>query len=58
MKTLAKDFLFSYIKKDLVGDPLNKVVNLEKQFLENMDDLNLTKDVFEPRNCYRFEGAK
>lgn len=56
--TMANDLFFSRIKKDLAGEPLKTVINLEEQFIKNMDDFQITKDVFEPRKCYRFEGTK
>ena len=56
--TMANDLFFSRIKKDLAGEPLKTVINLEEQFNNNMDDFQITKGVFEPRHCYRFEGTK
>ena len=58
MKTLAEDLFFSRIKKDLVGEPLNVVCELEKQFKRNSDEFEVTETVFNPRKCYRFEGTK
>ena len=57
-KTLAEDLFFSRIKKDLVGEPLNVVCKLEKQFKRNSDEFEVTETVFNPRKCYRFEGTK
>lgn len=58
MKTLAKDLVFSRMKKDLVGKPYQRIEKLEKEFLSNMDEITLTPDTFDPRKCYRYEGAK
>ena len=58
MNTLTSDLFFSRIKKDLVGDPLETILNLEKKFIENMDDFKVSKKTFDPRKCYRYKGAK
>ena len=58
MKTLEKDLVFSRLKLDLVGPLYNKIVELEKEFLLNMDGFELTLDTFDPKNCYRYEGAR
>ena len=58
MMTLAENLFFRKIKEDLTGEPLAKVEKLEKEFLENSDDFKITKNVFDPRKCYRYEGSK
>jgi len=58
MKTLAVDLFFFRIKKDVVGEPLSKIEKLKKKFCENMDLFELSVDTFDPKKCYRFEGAK
>lgn len=57
MKTLANDLVFSRMKQDLVGEPLDKILKLETEFISNMDDFEISSK-FCPRKCYRFEGAK
>jgi hypothetical protein len=58
MKRLAEELVFSRMKSDLTGEPLEKVIQLEKQFLKNMGVFDLTPTTFDPRKCYRYEGAK
>lgn len=58
MNTLASDLFFFSIKKDLVGDPPETILNLEKKFIENMNDFKVSKKTFDPRKRYRFEGTK
>ena len=58
MENLAENLFFDRLKADLVGEPLNAIIELEKQFKENMDDFFLTEKNFYPRKCYRFEGTK
>ena len=56
MNTLAQDLMFSRMKQDIVGKPLE--IMLELEFVSNMDDFELKPDIFDPRKCYRYEGAK
>lgn len=58
MKTLAKDLVFSRMKSDLTGEPLERISLLEQKFLSNMDDFELNPKTFDPRKCYRYEGTK
>ena len=58
MNTLAQDLMFSRMKQDIVGKPLEKMLKLESEFVSNMDDFELKPDTFDPRKCYRYEGAK
>ena len=58
MKTLAKDLVFSCMKSDTRGLALSKLIEIEKEFLSNMDNIELTPSTFDPRKCYRYEGAK
>jgi hypothetical protein len=51
---LADDLFFSRIKEDLVSEQLNAVIRLEEQFIKNMDQLEITKKIFDPRKCYTF----
>lgn len=53
-----KTLFFSRIKKDLVGEPLNAINKIENKFYDNMEDFSLTKESFDPRKCYRYEGTK
>ena len=58
MKTLAQDLVFSCMKSDTRGQTLNKLIRIEKEFISNMDTIELTPSTFDPRKCYRYEGAK
>jgi hypothetical protein len=58
MKTLAQDLVFSSMKSDTRGQVLDKLVEIEKEFISNMDKFELTTSTFNPRKCYRYEGAK
>ena len=58
MSTLAEDLFFNQIKKDLAGEPLVNFEKLEKKFLKNSDDFTITKEIFDPRKCYKYEGSK
>ena len=58
MKTLAKDLIFSCMKADTRGEALLKLVEIEKEFISNMDNIELTPITFDPRKCYRYEGSK
>lgn len=55
MQTLAKDLVFNSMRKNVKGVFLEK---LELEFLSNMYNFELSSDTFNPRNCYRYEGAK
>ena len=58
MKTLANDLIFEVMKQDVRGPELAEIQKLQEQFNSNMDDFSLKKEVFVPRNCYRYEGTK
>ena len=58
MKTLAQDLVFSSMKSDTRGQVLGKLIEKEKEFISNMDNFELTPSIFDPRKCYRYEGAK
>lgn len=58
MKTLARDLVFSCMKSDTRGQVLGKIIEIEKEFISNMDNIELTPSTFDPRKCYRYEGAK
>jgi len=58
MKTLAQDLVFSSMKSDIRGQVLGKLIEKEKEFISNMDNFELTPSIFDPRKCYRYEGAK
>ena len=58
MNTLAQDLMFSRMKQDIVGKPLERMLELESEFVSNMDDFELKPGIFDPRECYRYEGAK
>ena len=58
MNTLADDLVFSRMELDLVGEPLENILKLKKEFTKNMDDFELTPPKFDPKKCYRYEGAK
>lgn len=58
MKTLAQDLVFSCMKSDTRGQVLCKIIEIEKEFVSNMDNIELTPSIFDPRKCYRYEGAK
>ena len=57
-KTLARDLVFSCMKSDTRGQVLGKIIEIEKEFISNMDNIELTPSTFDPRKCYRYEGAK
>ena len=58
METLARDLVFSCMKSDTRGQVLGKIIEIEKEFISNMDNIELTPSTFDPRKCYRYEGAK
>ena len=58
INTLAANLFFARIKKDIVGEPLEKIEKFEQKFCENMDFFEFSVDTFDPRKCYRFEGSK
>ena len=58
MITLAQDLVFSRMKNDVVGPALEKTIEIEKEFVSNMDSFDLTPEKFDPQKCYRYEGAK
>jgi len=58
MRTLVQDLVFSRMKSDTTGSVLDRIIEVEKEFLSNKDDIILTPSVFDPRKCYRYEGAK
>ena len=58
MKTLAQDLVFSCMKNDTRGDVQRKIEKIEEEFIANMDNIELTPATFDPRKCYRYEGAK
>jgi DNA-directed RNA polymerase len=58
MKTLTRDLVFSCMKSDTRGQVLCRIIEIEKEFISNMDNLELTPSTFDPRKCYRYEGAK
>ena len=41
-----------------LGQVLGKLIEKEKEFISNMDNFELTPGIFDPRKCYRYEGAK
>ena len=58
MNTLTQDLMFSPMKQDIVGKPLEKMLKLESKFVSNMNDFKLKPDTFDLHKCYRYEGAK
>lgn len=58
MSTLIQDLVFSRMKSDTTGPVLERIIEVEKEFLSNKDDMILTPVVFDPKKCYRYEGAK
>lgn len=59
MSTLIQDLVFSRMKSDTTGPVLERIIEVEKEFLSNKDDIILTSVVFDPKKCYsRYEGAK
>lgn len=58
MKTLAQDLVFSCMKNDTRGDVQRKIEKIEEEFISNMDTIELTPTTFDPRKCYKYEGAK
>jgi DNA-directed RNA polymerase len=59
MKTLAKDLVFSRFKQNTTGKYFEKIEAIEKIYTSNMESLGyLNKETFDPRKCYKFEGAK
>ena len=58
METLIQDLVFSRMKSDTAGPVLEKILEIEKEFLSNKDTIKLTPEVFDPKKCYRYEGAK
>ena len=51
MKILIQDLFFFRIKQEIVCEQLNAVIKLEEQFIENMDQLEITKKTFDPKKC-------
>lgn len=58
LDTLAQDLLFHRFKMDTVDECKEKIEKIEKEFIQNMDEINLTYANFSPQKCYRYEGAK
>jgi len=57
LETLIHDLVFSRMKNDTTGSVLEKILEIEKEFLSNKDTFKLTPEVFDPKKCYRYEGA-
>ena len=58
METLVQDLVFSRMKSDTTGSVLEKIIEIEKEFVLNKGEIKLTPEVFDPKKCYRYEGAK
>ena len=58
MQTLIQDLVFSRMKSDTAGPVLEKIIEIEKEFLLNKDEIKLSTESFNPKNNYRYEGAK
>ena len=58
MNTLIQDLVFSRMKSETTGHTLGKTIKLEETFLSVKEEIILTLQVFDPKKCYRYEGAK
>lgn len=58
METLISDLVFAPMKGATAGSVLEKIIEIEKEFLSNKDKIILTPESFDPKKCYRYEGAK
>ena len=58
MRTMASDLVFNRFIVNSTGEYREKIKQLEKKFLANMEPLDyLNTDTFDPRRCYKFEGS-
>jgi len=46
------------MKSATTGSVLRKIIELEEEFLSVKEKIKLTPQVFDPKKCYRYEGAK
>ena len=58
METLMADLVFAPMKSATAGSVLEKIIEIENEFLSNKDKIVLTPESFDPKKCYRYEGAK
>jgi hypothetical protein len=58
MLSLAQDLVFSRFIHNTTGKTKEKILEYQKEFVENMQPLPLNKSAFDPRKCYRYEGTK
>ena len=58
LKNMISDLMFKPFYSDTSGGVQDALSKIEKNFLDDMDDLNLTKESFDPRKCYRYEGSE
>ena len=58
IKNMVSELMFKPFYSDTSGEVLDGLSVIEKNFVEDMDDLILTKESFDPRKCYRYEGSE
>lgn len=58
MSTLVEDLVFKRMKNNTVGVARETLERLENDFIKNKAGFKLNSDTFDPRKCYRYEGAK
>ena len=58
METLIQDLVFSPMKSDTTGVVLEKILEIEKEFVSNKNKIKLTSEIFDPKKCYRYEETR
>lgn len=58
MLSLAQDLVFSRFINNTTGKTRDNLLELQEEFVGNMEPLPLNISEFDPKKCYRYEGAK
>jgi predicted amidohydrolase len=46
------------MKSETTGAVLGKIIEIQKKIVSNKSEIILTPEVFGPRKCYGYKGAK